>query len=427
MLVGGERGVGKTRLIADFGVSLGKSRTRIAVGHCLAFAQRPYAPILEILRRLEPDDASSGASTSERADFDAMAAALRRAAARQTLLMVVEDLHLADAGTLKFLEHIAPQLRSLRILLVGSYRSDTAEPQHPTRDALRRQSLAPATISIALAPFDRTQAHAFIAEALGDASLPDRTVAAIAGAADGNPFFILELLKSTLECGSSAPSVAAHALPRSILAAVGERLRFCNARERHVLAHAALLGHAFSRDMLASVLEVAVDSLQTVLERARERHILAVAGDGEFRFCHALTREVLYGEFLQLEIRAIERQMKRPAEQRTWIAHSDAIDTAGPSAAPAAPTAPAAQRIPTHAAVVTADVLSSRELEVASYVALGCANLEIARTLAISHKTVEKHLASIYGKLGIASRTLLARRMSGTAQDQRRLAAAAAE
>lgn len=459
VLVGGEAGVGKTRLLSELRLALAKSRTRVAIGDCIEFAQRPYAPILQLLRRFNRAEPGAVTPLTTCAEFEAMLDGFDRAAARTTLVAVIEDVHLADSGTLEFLEYLAPRLQSMRILVIASYRPDA-------RPDVGRFSHAGPAGRIDLEPFGDLEAKAFVRCALGEVSLPADTIAAILRSADGNPFFILELLKSAVERGAKgAPIFNPRALPATVVGAIRDRVRPLHEDERRILAHAAVIGPVFGIGLLAAVLDVTPESLAPALRRAGEYRAIAQESDGDFRFRHPLTREMMYGDFLQSEICALHRKIAEALESAPeaaleslayhwWaareprkalsynelagdaaaeaLAHEDAILAyeraiegnsdggtdearvrnkiiqtrlaiergAAIAAAPGAETAYSGGR------------LSSRETEVASLVALGHSNLEIARALVISLKTVEKHLGSIYRKLGIASRTRLIRRMS---------------
>lgn len=118
MLVGGEAGVGKTRLLSELRLALAKSRTRVAIGDCIEFAQRPYAPILQLLRRFNRAEPGAVTPLTTCAEFEAMLDGFDRAAARTTLVAVIEDVHLADSGTLEFLEYLAPRLQSMQCSLL---------------------------------------------------------------------------------------------------------------------------------------------------------------------------------------------------------------------------------------------------------------------------------------------------------------------
>ena len=86
-----------------------------------------------------------------------------------------------------------------------------------------------------------------------------------------------------------------------------ERLRPLDERERSVLAHAAVIGRRFQLALLAATLAVPEHAVIPALRRARELQLIEDQGNGEFRFRHALTREAIYGDFLDVEVRPLHR------------------------------------------------------------------------------------------------------------------------
>src|SRR5580698_10209395 len=120
VLIAGDAGVGKTRLITEFCGSLAYSRWRIARAACLEFASRPYGPILELLANIDQSTLSIGITATKRERLDAIADRFAEIAARKALIVVIEDVHWADAATFDFLTYLAPKLQRLRLLLIAS-------------------------------------------------------------------------------------------------------------------------------------------------------------------------------------------------------------------------------------------------------------------------------------------------------------------
>ena len=195
VLVVGDAGVGKSRLISEFCKSLAYSRWKIGSGACLEFASRPYGPILEVFSRLDSAPFELGKAATKHEQFDAILERLAKISARAAAIVVIEDLHWADAATLDLLSYVGPKLQSMRVLLVASLRGDELHPDHPARGGAMKIARNPRAGRIELGPLKGVELQRFIDEALAGIALADETRRAIALAGDGNPFFTEELLK----------------------------------------------------------------------------------------------------------------------------------------------------------------------------------------------------------------------------------------
>jgi DNA-binding CsgD family transcriptional regulator/tetratricopeptide (TPR) repeat protein len=305
VLVAGDAGVGKSRLVAEATNALAYSRWHVALGSCLEIAGRPYGPILDIIARLGGVPFAMPAVASQREQFDALAARLSALAARHALLLVIEDVHWADRATLEFLAYFGTMLGRLRVLVVATYRSSDVHAHHPSRAILERVVRNARADRIDLQPLAGDELRHFIDEALGAIVLPPQTRRAVERAGDGNPFFTEELLKAAVEGGASANDDAR--VPASIRATLLDRLRPFSLDERAVLREAAVIGRTFSLDVLATSLDVDRPTLLATLARARDHQLVEETAPSVFRFRHALTREAIYGDVLGADVRPRHR------------------------------------------------------------------------------------------------------------------------
>ncbi|MBD5606618.1 MAG: AAA family ATPase [Candidatus Eremiobacteraeota bacterium] len=337
ILIGGEPGIGKSRLMATFCSNVG-SRWRVAFGQCLEYTQRPYGPILDVLGRLEGSGfAELPPAATKREQLDAIVDRFARAAEKSGVVAVIEDLHWADTATLELLTALAPKLEKLRILVLASFRPNEMSAEHASHVALARLERAARSGRIDLAPFEGSELRAFIDEALCDHRLSDETRRTIAGASDGNPFFIEELLKVAVE-RAAAPErrrSGGTALPASVRATLLERWFRLDDGDRAVVAQAAVIGRSFDIELLARTLETPQPDVLGTLRRARDVQLVEEA-PGEFRFRHALTRDAIYSSFLDAQAAPLHRKIalaiealpeeKRPLEglaYHWWAAHDD--------------------------------------------------------------------------------------------------------
>ncbi len=343
VLVGGEAGIGKTRLIAQFMRSAAEGRSRnLASAECLERAQQPFGPIRTFLQAFEkaasdadlPADVrmaqrqlGSSAATHEVAGaktitalekaqlFPALASFFKLVADKRATIAAIEDIQWADASTLDFLAFFVPQIVTTRLMLIATYRSDYVEGNAPLTKALARLLREAHVHHIVLDPLSPGDVRALMSGALGDLELPVKMKREIAERCDGNPFFAEELLKSAV---SRPPSSGDAPLPLSIRATIMERLSAFTDDERRVLAHAAVLGYRFDPTLLAIVMQRDVDALLPTLRRARDLQIIIEEHGARAlcRFRHALTRRTIYEDMLAFDARGMHERILTTLETR---------------------------------------------------------------------------------------------------------------
>ncbi|WP_079186131.1 AAA family ATPase [Streptomyces sp. CB01580] len=350
LLIGGEAGVGKTRLVEEF---LGEAVRRgavAAVGGCVGTGADglPYAPFstaLRALRRALPDEMAAACAGQEgelarllpelgRAEHDATdghgtarlfeltAGLLERVCAQRVVVLVLEDLHWADASTRHLLAHLLCTMRAGRLVVIGTYRSDDLHRRHPLRpllaelDRLRTGRLR--TVQrIELARFDRCEVRRQLTGILAAAPEPG-LVDEIHARSDGNAFFVEELARDLENGDRSRPPgarlpgslsdlllVRVEALPEDargivrIVAGGG-----CAVEHRLLAAVARLTGDAPTEDRLVGAVRAAVGAglLLTTPE-----------GDG-YRFRHSLVREAVDGDLLPAERSRLHRHYAQALE-----------------------------------------------------------------------------------------------------------------
>ena len=336
VLLGGEAGVGKSRLLRQFEGGLGVGRSMVATARCVEFVQAPLGPLRELLQSLDrrkatPRDAGTRAVierlTFERhADggtaqpvgwlFESIDAAFTRYALRGTVILLVEDVHWADRSTLGFLAYLADRIADRRLLVVATYRSDEVGGDHPHLSGLATL-LAKARVSnITVPPLDERSTHELIELAMPHSDALDAgTVADIVRRSQGNPFFAEELLKSALESGASNDQLP---LPLSVRGAVLARAALLSDEQRRILSLASVLGERFSIDRLITLSNAPRSDVLLALERAHSLHLVydRASVPGELHFRHALTQEVLYGELLAERVRPLHEAIGLELERR---------------------------------------------------------------------------------------------------------------
>ena len=318
VLVGGEAGIGKTRLIAELADRCRATGARVLVGGCLPAAGDglPYAPIVEALRPLpaelgvgavreligpswselahllpslgEPASGSAGRAAQARL-FELLLGLLGRLGEQAPVLLVVEDLHWADRSTRELLGFLVGNLRAERLLVVVTYRSDEPDPDRlgPYLAELDRGGRVE---RLELARLDRATTVAQLTGILGASPAAD-LVEAVFVRSEGNPFFTEELL-AAVRAGSGA-------LPITVRDLLRGRVKGLPEQPRRVLAVAAVAGRQVSHRLLAAVAGLDDQQLEGALRQAVAHQLLVTRpGQGGYQFRHALLWEVVEADLL---------------------------------------------------------------------------------------------------------------------------------
>ena len=345
VLVAGDAGSGKSRLIGEFSASLAYTRWRFATGACPEFGSRPYGPILEALARVDDRPFALGAAASKHEQAEAIVARFRDIAERRALVVVVEDLHWADAATLEFLAYFGERTQNARILTIASLRAAEVEIDRRAAALVAKIVRVARAARIEVPPLHGTELRAFIDGALDEIELPDYTRRAVARLSEGNPFFVEELLKSAVEKHARTRKLASRAaltpdVSTTLRATLLDRLEPLSDDERRVVEQAAVIGRSFSLDLLVATLGTTAQAVLPALRRARDLQLIDELDSEQFRFRHVLTRDAIYDGFLSAEARAKHRTIaeileKAPPESRAlealayhWTLAGDAAQAA---------------------------------------------------------------------------------------------------
>ena len=332
MVIGGEAGVGKTRLVTEFLGSL--SGGRVLLGGCLELGQAvmPFAPLVGVLRQLSldlgPEKTSAlygpelvrflpgSDSSSEAAEpaglFEAFLALLERLDDGPVVL-VIEDLHWADRSTLDLVSYLARNLRETRVLLVATYRTDEMRRSHSLRPVLAELGRLANFERLDLAPLAEPEVVELLTAIRGQPPRPEIT-RQIIDRAEGNPFFAEELLAVAEEGG----------VPPTLRDILGARLDALPEQAKEVLRIAAAAGRRVDHRLLEQVADLGESELESGLRAAMENEALVLDEDGfGYRFRHALLQEAVHGQLLpgertRLHAAFAEALIARPGPGRRW-------------------------------------------------------------------------------------------------------------
>jgi DNA-binding CsgD family transcriptional regulator len=304
VMLEGDLGAGKTRVVAELCERLG-DRVTVAAGRCEPALARPYLPFATLLAPLESRARgrvsvlgrnAAPAPGDEAAYFEGVVAALARAAVRKPLVVVLEDVHWADPGTLALLGYVFRALRRMQIFVVVTYRLDDDAVERKlagVRSAATRAGAA----TVRLTGLARNETRHLLqrsAASRGARVAPD-ILAQIEDLAEGNPLFAEELLAVALEHGRLRVD---RDVPLTARAVAAQRLAAFDERERDLLVHAAIVGRAFEAPFLAALAERPLAQVAAVLQRAVAGGLLEAGDADRYRFRHELVRRVLADELI---------------------------------------------------------------------------------------------------------------------------------
>ena len=301
--IGGEPGIGKSRIAREFSRSAHERGAIVLFGRCLEEPLLPYQPFVEALRplgsQLPPElTAGSGADSADAHGggarwrlFEAVDALLGSVGQGAPVLLALDDLQWADRPALALLGHLLRSSQPAPLLVLGTHRSSDLDRAHPLAALLTDLGREELVERIELRGLGRAEVGELMRDWVGQSTRAelDRT---LLDDTQGNPFFVEELLRHFAESGALRP------VPATVKDVIGHRLQRFSTDAATVLAAAAVAGREFELDVLEVLPELAGREPLVALEDAcaaqmvREDPLRA----GRYEFTHALIRETLYEE-----------------------------------------------------------------------------------------------------------------------------------
>jgi DNA-binding CsgD family transcriptional regulator/tetratricopeptide (TPR) repeat protein len=321
VLLGGEAGVGKTRLLGELTAHAHAAGALVLVGRCadLRDADMPLLPIAEALAALGPLPGGASAGLEEAwtgrapgvAVFMPILELLREAAESAPVVFAVDDVHWADRSTLDLLTFVLGRLRDERLMLMLSFRDDELERRADLRDFVAEAGRQALVTRIELARLTREELRAQLEGILGRVPEP-ALVESVFSRSAGNPLFAEELVAAT-DAGAELPATL-----RDMLLA---RMRSLDEPAQAAVRAAAVGGGRVHHDLLAEAVEHR--ALDAAIREAIRGHVLVAEGDA-VAFRHPLLQEVAYDEALPGERAALHAAFARALEGRPDLAGGNA-------------------------------------------------------------------------------------------------------
>ena len=358
VLVAGEPGIGKTRLITEVCRDVStESGATVLIGGCHDGEVRAFAPFVEAftdwlratpltevkdvlgteaatlarlvpaIRDAMPDLVSPAEVNSAEAEArlnDAIGQVLGRMGDIRPVVLVLDDLHWADSASVGLLRVVARRATTARLLVIGTYRDTDLDRRHPLSEALplMRREVEPTRLALQGLPVESVQD---LLQQIAEHDVPEAFAQMLASQTEGNPFFLREMLIHLTDVGALrfedglwvADDRIATAIPEGIREVVGHRLSQLSEHAQRVLGVGALFEVAFPLPVAADVAGLEEDEgLDAIDEALESQVVLATDTFDHYQFSHALFRQTLVGELNPSRQVRMHRSIAEALEKR---------------------------------------------------------------------------------------------------------------
>jgi DNA-binding SARP family transcriptional activator len=337
----GEAGIGKTRLASVLAVEALSLGCRVVVGRCHdSDAILPFGPWVDALRngeigkdeetlgrlhplrraeltRLLPEASVAGLpppTGTATALFEGVASLVENVAARQPLVLILENLHWADEMSLRLLAFVSRRITTWRMLLLVTARQEELADASMARRTLEELARAPEATAVVVSPLSRPDI-ALLIRALGGAGSAalEEMEDGIWAMSEGNPFVAVEAVRSLRQTAGSGTDSGTPDLPASVRDLVGSRLDRLSDRSQQLAAVASVVGRGFPFALLRSASGLDERDVAESVEEMVRRHVLQAVGD-QLDFTHERVRDVAYRRLLGPRRRLLHRAVTEALE-----------------------------------------------------------------------------------------------------------------
>jgi len=359
-MVMGEPGIGKTALCEQLSTYVTLRGGRTLVGHCyeegslslpyLAFVEAMRSYVLSRELKNLREELGTGAADVARIVSEirerlkvklrpqkdpeeeryrllqAVTSFLTNAAGVQPMVVVLEDLHDADKGTLEMLTHVSRHLAGTRLLIVGTYRDVEVDRSHPLSAALAELRRVSTYGRVLLRGLNADEVRRML-ESITRESVPWGLAEAVHRQTEGNPLFVQEVIRYLAEEGLITQKEGRWRpvkdtplemnIPEGLRDVIGRRLSLLSPECNQLLSVASVIGREFALETLKAVAGIGEDIFVNALKEAVRLSVLeerSQVGTVRYRFTHAFFRQTLYEEMIAPQRLKLHRQVARSLE-----------------------------------------------------------------------------------------------------------------
>jgi class 3 adenylate cyclase len=337
--LGGEAGMGKTRLASELAARAQRLDWEVLWGACseaefslpylpfveavgnylsrqdtdrladkLGAARRELAQLFPLLGRDEPDAPVGDPTQAKLRLFEAVVGLLSLPARERGLLLIVEDVHWADAATRELLDHIARRLTNMRSLVLVTYRSDELDRRHPLAPLLQTWRRSRVAEPVTLSPLGETEVAEMIAAILDHDEIGPEFRDLMHERTEGNPFVLEEMLREAIDRGDvfrtadgwDRREMTEVRIPETVRDTILLRFARLDPAEAQVLQAAAVLGRTFDYATLLAVADLPEATVQSALAIGVAQQMIEEVSSARatYRWRHALTEEAIADEIV---------------------------------------------------------------------------------------------------------------------------------
>jgi len=368
ILVSGEPGIGKTRIVTELARRVSGEGAAVLLGRCFEDIRAPYGPFLEALshliahapgallaehvavaggelarlvpdlRRRVPDVPAPlvGDPEVERLRlFEAVDDLLARTGEAAPVLVILDDLQWADVASVALLSWLATAARHSRMAIVATYRDTDVNRTHPLGRALADLRRAAGVERVSLGGLDTAEVSLLLEKAGGEPLTAETRplVTLLEAETEGNPFFVGEVLRHFVESGVihhdgvrwvTDRQIVESSVPEGVRDVVGRRLSALGEETNDLLRAASVLGAEFDLAVLSRVMGRPADALVDLLVEPCQRRLVLETGDiDRYRFAHALIRQTLSEELPAGRRARLHRAAADAVEALDFAAHAE--------------------------------------------------------------------------------------------------------
>jgi DNA-binding CsgD family transcriptional regulator len=330
-LIAGDAGVGKSRLVTEVTQIAASQGFTVLCGQCAEIGDSvPYLPFADAIRTASPEveaavkarpvlarllpDGGDGrnpeadlAGLTRQQMFGTVLGLLAELSAKAPVLLVLEDLHWADASTRDLLTFLLRMLHRERVATIGTYRTDDLYRRHPLRPVIADLLRMPSVLPLDLGPLAPSALAELLSAISGtEGQLSAATINRIVASAEGNAYYAEELLAALSDATGSAAGGAG--LPAGLAALLMSRVERVSDGAQQVLRAAAVAGRRADDHLIRAASGLPDTVFDEAVREAVANHLLVRDGDG-YTFRHALLREAVYNDLLPGERTRLHGQL----------------------------------------------------------------------------------------------------------------------